>query len=396
VTTRNMYPTPLGSVKFAYDGSIAVDIGDLMYHDTNDAKPASSQADAGSEAANQAAFVPKFAGVAIERKLATDAAGDIDVAVDWIGQMACASSTFEIGDMVTIDEASSGTALEDQKLVKTTDPSLSIGYVIERYASATTTVLCRLLSNVLPPNMLGTGAITPTTVVASTSVTTPIAIFNGLTGANEIRLPANLADALSIEDSTGDLLVFTTTTGAHAIASAAAWTHTGNVTLSGAVDLIFSGTTGQPEIVVPDNVADALSIKDATGGADILVITTTNSAEAVAFNVPIRPKTTIVAVAAAGSTVADAGQLPRGNVCHISSDGAAKGVKLPTGVAGDCMWVINDSATAAELYAASGGTVNGLSADASIVVPASKGVLCFCTAADTWIAYDMNALASAS
>lgn len=101
-------------------------------------------------------------------------------------------------------------------------------------------------------------------------------------------------------------------------------------------------------------------------------------------------------VAAAGSTVADAGQLGAANVVHLTSDSAAKGVKLGTGVAGQIVEVINDSSTAAELYAASGGTVNGLSADASVVIPASKGVRCFCTAADTWLAYDMPAKATAS
>lgn len=106
--------------------------------------------------------------------------------------------------------------------------------------------------------------------------------------------------------------------------------------------------------------------------------------------------TTTTPVAAAGSTVADAAQLPLTNIAHITSDGAAKGVKLQTGVKNDVVWVINDSSTAAELYAASGGTVNGLSADASVVIPASKGVWCQCTAADTWIVFDLPALATAS
>ena len=105
---------------------------------------------------------------------------------------------------------------------------------------------------------------------------------------------------------------------------------------------------------------------------------------------------TATPVAAAGSTVADAGQLAASAVVLITSDGATKGVKLPTGVAGMVIEVINTSGTACELYAASGGTVNGLSADASVVVQASKGVRCICTAADTWLAFDLVALATAS
>lgn len=105
---------------------------------------------------------------------------------------------------------------------------------------------------------------------------------------------------------------------------------------------------------------------------------------------------TVTPVAAAGSTVADAGQLPSTNFCHITSDGATKGVKLPTTAAGHWGVVINNSATAAEFYAASGGTVNGGSADASVVIPASKGLLWFATGANTIIAFDLTALASAS
>lgn len=105
---------------------------------------------------------------------------------------------------------------------------------------------------------------------------------------------------------------------------------------------------------------------------------------------------TATPVAAAGSTVTDAGQLGSTNFTLISSDSAAKGVKLPTVAAGNWGVVINTSATAAEFYAASGGTVNGLSADASVVVPASKGLIWFATGADTVLAFDLTAAATAS
>jgi len=105
---------------------------------------------------------------------------------------------------------------------------------------------------------------------------------------------------------------------------------------------------------------------------------------------------TLTPVAAAGSTVADAAALNSTMINHITSDSAAKGVKLPTTAQGHCGWVINNSSTAAEFYAASGGTVNGLSADASVVIPASKGLFWFATAANTVIAFDLPAKATAS
>lgn len=52
----------------------------------------------------------------------------------------------------------------------------------------------------------------------------------------------------------------------------------GTFTLSGGGDLAFTGTTGQNEITVTDNLADALSVK-ISGGADFIVLDSTNSDE---------------------------------------------------------------------------------------------------------------------
>jgi len=101
-------------------------------------------------------------------------------------------------------------------------------------------------------------------------------------------------------------------------------------------------------------------------------------------------------VAAAGSAYTNAAALGSGNVLHVSSDSAAKGVQLVAGITGDIVEVLNDSGTAAILYPATGGTINGLSANAGVVIPASKGTRLFCTAADTWIAFDMAAHSTAA
>lgn len=59
--------------------------------------------------------------------------------------------------------------------------------------------------------------------------------FNGATGANEIRLVTNLADALSIEDTAGDLIVIDTTTGTQVITVTPATTVTGVLTANGGI-----------------------------------------------------------------------------------------------------------------------------------------------------------------
>lgn len=103
---------------------------------------------------------------------------------------------------------------------------------------------------------------------------------------------------------------------------------------------------------------------------------------------------TASATAATGSVYTDAAALGITNTTFITCDSTAKGVKLPTGAVGDIMEVINNSSTAAKLYPATGGTLNGLSANAAVVIPASKGVRCFCSAADTWTVFDMPARAT--
>lgn len=135
--------------EFVADASLAINIGDLMYHTGDDARPASSQADQGTEAANQELFAANFAGVANSARLSTQStAGVVRVQTDGLYEFTCTSSTFEIGDFVGADEAASGTALEDQSVKAVDDPNLAIGVVVKRYATATTKVWCRLISRV--------------------------------------------------------------------------------------------------------------------------------------------------------------------------------------------------------------------------------------------------------
>ena len=100
-------------------------------------------------------------------------------------------------------------------------------------------------------------------------------------------------------------------------------------------------------------------------------------------------------VAAAGSVYTDAAAIGVADVVEISSDSAAKGVKLLTGVAGQQIIIINTTATACKLYPATGGTLSGLSANANVTIAASHIVKCICTAADTWFVEDMGAFLAA-
>lgn len=90
-------------------------------------------------------------------------------------------------------------------------------------------------------------------------------------------------------------------------------------------------------------------------------------------------------VAAAGSAIGDAAQLGTG-VCPVSTDNAAKGVKLPAPTTvGELVIVINTAAsTALELYPAAGDTINGESAGTPFTIAAKGLVLCVADSLDSW------------
>ena len=130
------------------DSSTVIEIGDLVYLDTDDAKPASAQADAGTEAGNQEAFHDNFLGVAMQQSRDGDTA-DIRVATSGVFEFVCPSGTFELGDLLGVDEAASGTALEDQKVASVAGENLAVGRCAKRVATASTSVLVDIVSTVL-------------------------------------------------------------------------------------------------------------------------------------------------------------------------------------------------------------------------------------------------------
>jgi predicted RecA/RadA family phage recombinase len=131
----------------AVDSATVIEIGDLLYLDTDDLKPASSQVDQLTEEANQARFASKFIGVAMQASDAGDTQ-PIRVATDGIFEFPCPSGTWEVGDLVGASEDAGGTALEDQQVEGVARPECAIGYVAQRQAAAVTTVKVRLLSRV--------------------------------------------------------------------------------------------------------------------------------------------------------------------------------------------------------------------------------------------------------
>lgn len=218
---------------------------------------------------------------------------------------------------------------------------------------------------------------------------------------NILGSPVNLPATSTIGGSSVSALGTITSTSANALAVGANGTtnpvlkvNANTASVATGVTIVGAAAAGGVAVSAISSGTDE-SLKLDAKGAGTVTINGTGTGAIVLARVA-RVKSVTVPVAAAGSTVSDAGALGAANIVHITSDGATKGVKAPTTALGDFQFVINDSATACEFYAASGGTVNGLSADASVVIAASKGILWQATAADTLIAFDLPAKATAS
>lgn len=130
------------------DAATVIEIGDLLYLETDDARPASAQADQLTEAANQELFHDKFVGVAMQRSPEGDT-HPIRVATRGVFEFDCAGATFEVGALVGSDEAASGTQLENQVVAAVATPNLAVGRVVKRVNPAGTHVLVDIVSTVV-------------------------------------------------------------------------------------------------------------------------------------------------------------------------------------------------------------------------------------------------------
>jgi uncharacterized protein DUF2190 len=132
-------------VMLPVDSASVIEIGDLVYLDTDDAKPASAQADQGTKASNQEMFHDKFAGVAMQASRNGDTQ-PIRVATAGVFEFDCVSATFEVGKLIGADENTGGTALEDQIVIGVATPNLAIGRCAKRCSAASTRVLVDVVS----------------------------------------------------------------------------------------------------------------------------------------------------------------------------------------------------------------------------------------------------------
>jgi hypothetical protein len=130
------------------DSATEIEIGDLLVLDVDDAKPASSVTDQGTELGNQQLFHDLFAGVAMQAS-ASGSTQPIRVATTGVFEFDCLSTTLEVGDMLAPDENAGGNALLNQTVAKVTNVNAAIGRCAKRLNPAGTRVLVDIVSAVL-------------------------------------------------------------------------------------------------------------------------------------------------------------------------------------------------------------------------------------------------------
>src|ERR1700759_2021673 len=130
------------------DSATVIEIGDMVYLDTDDAKPASAQTDQGTKLSNQQLLHDIFAGVRMQASRSGDTQ-PIRVATTGVFEFDCVSTTLEVGDLMGADENVAGTALLTGTVIKVTAATNAIGRCAKRLNPAGTHVLVDIVSSTL-------------------------------------------------------------------------------------------------------------------------------------------------------------------------------------------------------------------------------------------------------
>ena len=138
----------------AVDAATVIEIGDLVWQDTDDAKPANGFAWNTNLATTQGGFTAKFLGVAMQRSRSGETA-PVRVATTGVFEFDCPSGTFELGDIVGPNVNAGGNGLLSQQVVKVSASGGAVGRTAKRQAVAAASVLVDIRSTVMTGGVEG-------------------------------------------------------------------------------------------------------------------------------------------------------------------------------------------------------------------------------------------------
>jgi hypothetical protein len=137
----------------AVASATVIEIGDLLWQDVNQAKPASDQSDLGTDEQNQEGFADKFLGVAMQRSRSGDT-DPIRVATTGVFEFDCPATSFELGDLLGPDGNADSSGLLDQQVEKVSAAMCAIGRCAKR-GTDLTSVLVDIRSTVMTGGVEG-------------------------------------------------------------------------------------------------------------------------------------------------------------------------------------------------------------------------------------------------
>lgn len=132
----------------AVDSATVIEIGDLVYQDVDQARPASLLLEVHEDTTLLQVFAKHFLGVAMQRSQSGDT-NPIRVATTGVFEFDCPSGTFELGDLMGVDKEPGDTALKDQQVVPVGAEKFAIARVAKRNPVAATSVLVDIRSTVM-------------------------------------------------------------------------------------------------------------------------------------------------------------------------------------------------------------------------------------------------------
>lgn len=136
-------------IAVAVNSATVIELGDLLYLVTDDARPFSDQADLGTLAQNQEGVHDMFLGVALSRSRAGDTL-DVNIATRGVFEFDTASATYQPGDLVGSAGTGSGglVGMANQTVAAVATANLAVGRV-SKLATSATKVQVSILSTVM-------------------------------------------------------------------------------------------------------------------------------------------------------------------------------------------------------------------------------------------------------
>ena len=136
---------------YAVNSATVIEVGDQVYMEVDDVRPASDLTYMASLDLTQRQFAAQFVGIAMTASASGETA-KVTVAQAGTFEFICAAAQFEIGDGVGPDDNAAPDALLDQQVIATGEDGTPIAFVTERYNQNTTSVRVEI---VIPGLRLG-------------------------------------------------------------------------------------------------------------------------------------------------------------------------------------------------------------------------------------------------